>query len=380
MKFRYLLFVLGVAACSGNPEQEEAYDLSNSESISANVPGMTVWVSNSAVPDWRYDQRVWIIEGRTSKNIASAFSFSADDEFGEAIVTSARKFEVVLDNPSIVHLLQGNALHVEIHTTTGTQTQYFASLSLAPKFGEFSGSSKIYLIEAIDPVVVGGDALFRGRASLSSGVSGLDASAGDAAPEGFFKVGSKWAFDWTWPNMILAAEADEVSFTANSSYGTVEKDAVLSLATTLTLQTAAPEQPDFTCKAAVSDCLEALSNEDASACGTAREVKNCIGQVKLEPGPQRFAHDLISYLYTWYWDHAADVTAGGGQPLMLGLAGVHAASVEEITDPGDDPHGHDLTDFIVLSHPDPVFPGSDNRWYGAYDRQTGQLQSVYGFN
>jgi len=33
-----------------------------------------------------------------------------------------------------------------------------------------------------------------------------------------------------------------------------------------------------------------------------------------------------------------------------------------------------------LSHPDPVFPGSDNRWYGAYDRQTGQLQSVYGFN
>jgi hypothetical protein len=59
---------------------------------------------------------------------------------------------------------------------------------------------------------------------------------------------------------------------------------------------------------------------------------------------------------------------------------VHAGLVVEITDADEDPHGHDLSKFVVYSHPDVVFPGSDTVWYAAYDRTSGMLQSVYDFN
>ena len=49
----------------------------------------------------------------------------------------------------------------------------------------------------------------------------------------------------------------------------------------------------------------------------------------------------------------------------------HHREHHQHSDPEEDPHGHDLSKFIVFRHPDVVFPGSDIAWFGAYDRATG---------
>jgi hypothetical protein len=389
MSARHLLLALAlsssfVAACAADPEEESAgYDVSAAGSLSAKVPGMTIWVDPVVQPDWRYDQRVWLVHGRTSKNLASTFSYASDDEIGEALVTSARKFEVVLDSPSMVRLLDGMTLYVEIQTTTGAETRYFASIALSPRFTRFAGSSKIFLQSAIDPIVVGGDTLYRGRLSLGSGTTDITAE-GAGAPEAFVKNGSKYTFDWTWPNLIAAAGSTDavVHFGAQGSSGALTKDARIELAVTgLRLQTTVPPQPEFACDPHVRTCLEGLApgDEDASSCGQALQVKNCSWDMPRVTGPQRFAHDLRSYMLGWYWDHAADVAASEGAPLIVGLSSVHASSAELVTDPAEDPHGHDLAETIVYVHPDVVFPGSDRRWFAAYDRESGMLEQVYDF-
>ena len=74
---------------------------------------MTVWTAATAVTDFRYDQTVWVLQLRASKDLASVFSYAADDEMGEALQTSKRKFEVVLDGGVMGYMARGQRLSKE---------------------------------------------------------------------------------------------------------------------------------------------------------------------------------------------------------------------------------------------------------------------------
>jgi hypothetical protein len=147
----------------------------------------------------------------------------------------------------------------------------------------------------------------------------------------------------------------------------------------LTLSVDAPS-PDPFCDPAVQACVQAAPDAggDLSACGDAAAVKQCFWS--FPTSPSRFSADLTMWLGNWYGEHAADVESSGGAPLLVAEAAVRAADAEELTDPAADPHGHDFSKFVVFSHPDVVWPGSDRVWFGAYDRATGMLQSIYDFN
>jgi hypothetical protein len=385
--FAALLLPLFFCACAATDpaapgDGTETDDLAATSGLTAHVPGMTVWLDPVAVADWRYEQWVWVIKGRTSKNLESAFSYSSDDEFGETLVTSKRKFEFVADGPSMVRLLEGYPLFIQIGTTTGTQKTYFATVHVTPRFGHFTGSSKIFVHDQLAPVLSGGRAVFRGTTSTAKGVELLDVAGPVARPEGTVVAPPNYASDWTWPNLLLAAEppADKITFSATSSTGSFAKKAGIDIAVAdLGLATTAPSI-DAPCEPSVQACVEAQPGPgaDLAACGTAAAVKACVWS--FPPSPSRFSDDLTLWLGSWYSEHGADVASSGGNPLLTAQAAVHAAGAEEVTDPEADPHAHDLSKFVVYRHADVVWPGSDIAWFGAYDRATGQLQSIYDFN
>ncbi|MEZ4316233.1 MAG: hypothetical protein R3F61_01965 [Myxococcota bacterium] len=98
------------------------------------------------------------------------------------------------------------------------------------------------------------------------------------------------------------------------------------------------------------------------------------------PLEERFVSDLEPTLTYWYGQYGADVVASGGNTLEQAIAALDPALVVELTDPEDDPYGHDFERFIVLTHPDVAFPGSDLVWFGIYDRVSGSLVGTNWFN
>ena len=104
--------------------------------------------------------------------------------------------------------------------------------------------------------------------------------------------------------------------------------------------------------------------------------------VAAAPAPsldEAFAADLTAHLAEWYAAHGADVAAAGGQDLESARAAVSADLVEQVTESSEDPCGYDLDAVDLLAHPDVVFPGGDTVWFGAYDKETGELIEIVSF-
>jgi hypothetical protein len=93
-----------------------------------------------------------------------------------------------------------------------------------------------------------------------------------------------------------------------------------------------------------------------------------------------FVRDLKEYLVRWYAAHGADVIGAGGNTLARAQAAVRESLVTEVTNPEDDPDGHDLQKARVFRHPDVAYPGSDIVWFGAYDKTSGTKLAIYEFN
>jgi len=107
---------LGVGCGNDAPadEQESSDTVSSTAQLTAKATGITVWVDPVAHPIVRFGQPAWVIKGRASKNLESVFSFSSDDEFGEALVVSPRKFEMYVDAPQLEQLLKGYLILLDI--------------------------------------------------------------------------------------------------------------------------------------------------------------------------------------------------------------------------------------------------------------------------
>lgn len=112
-----------------------------------------------------------------------------------------------------------------------------------------------------------------------------------------------------------------------------------------------------------------------------RALKRAATAVQAEvPIEERFVVDLEGTLAVWYGQYGADAAAMGGNTLAQAIDALDPSLVVELTDPEDDPYGHDFDRFRVLTHPDVVFPGSDLVWYGIYDRISGDLSGTNWFN
>jgi len=357
--------------------------------LSAKASGITVWLDPVARATTRFDQPAWVLSGRTSKNLSSVFSFSSDDEFAEAIQVSPRKFDVYMDAGQAEHLMAGYRLIVDLDTTSGATRQYFASIRIAPRFDRFHGSSKLTLHKTVTPFVFGQQIRFRNLVGVASGYSDLGAqTASGGMPLLIAPQSGSFAMDWAGADLLAVAtdSENEMTVSAQKAGQTVNRfqgvDLVVKSLQLTTDLLPLETWPDPTCKASTSACLQALppSQLDRSSCGAAIDVRACVGVALPTPDAERFHNDLVGHLVGWYDDHGADVAASGGNSLGEAQALCSTSNIEEVTDPEGDPEAHDLEQFIVFSHPDVVWPGSDIVWFGAYDRATGALSAVYDFN
>lgn len=96
--------------------------------------------------------------------------------------------------------------------------------------------------------------------------------------------------------------------------------------------------------------------------------------------PARFARDLRRHLVGYYEARSTDIERSGGRRLVRAKHATATWRVQQVVTDEEDPHGHDLARFVVYRHPDPMFPGSDVVWFGAYLRETGELADIYSFN
>ncbi len=88
--------------------------------VRATGGGLTVTFKPVLVARVENNQKVWVMEGTASRDLSEAFSFVPDDGFGEARLTGARTFEVVLvDGSELNTILSGLKLLVKL-TPTGS--------------------------------------------------------------------------------------------------------------------------------------------------------------------------------------------------------------------------------------------------------------------
>jgi hypothetical protein len=379
----WMLPIVLVACAEPGPDTDEVevIDGKADTELRVRVDGLTVWIDPAVT---RADgDRPWRLDGRASKNLASVHSFVPDDGFGRATVKSARTFELALDDHELNTILSGMPLFVEIEPTSGASAT--ASVWLAPKLGEFSGTSKLRIDSTVTPRWVAGDVIYRGGARVEPGWS--MAVAGDDAPQVFAEpVANRFRIDIHYRQLAPAATAP-FTFEAHNHDGSQSgaKQARVVMATRrIGLTRLDPEAVwQQRCEAKVRTCLQALpaSTADAGTCGTYRQVHVCGGlELGEQPAGDRIASDLRAFLVGYYADHGADITGSGGNTLAQAQAAVDPTKFTLVTDPGEDPFAHDLGAFWVFRHPDITFPGSDIAWFAAYEKSTGALVEIYDFN
>jgi hypothetical protein len=378
------------AAYVGTGEAIDVDDAKADEAgeIRVRADGLTVWIRPAIETREAEGQIRFVLRGRASRNLESAFSFVPDDPFGTATLVGRRAFEVELLPHEASTLFFGLPLLVSLHAPGAPHDGYVVQIRGRVRLTQFAGSRSIRIDSSIKPILVGGPTIvYRARATTSSGYESLSVQISDGTGVDVVREHERaFRFDLTYDRLASAIHGalTPTTFTAYGSAGTVRKTARFSAAISRVAVTYLDPYevwPAAECDAEVLECLRSLgADTDTEVCGDAFAVTRCSWRLDAERArAERFATDLRAHLASWYAIHGADVIAADGNDLASAQAAVSSALVTEITRAEDDPLGHDLTTVRVLSHPDVAFPGSDRVWIGAYDRGTDALVDLSDF-
>jgi len=272
---------------------EAALDLkadgSSGNELRVRAGEMSVWLRTATeVGVGDFGTRV-VIFGRASRDLDNAFSWVPDDAFGEAQLTSARKFKVVLDEGHEVNsILSGQPIFVTLHAKTGTLRDYVVRIALEPRLYGFTGSRQIWLRDAVLPVYVR-DGLsnlrYRGHATVNDDTAALEVEADDA-PTVIAEEPGDFAFDWTYEGLAqaLTPSHDTFSFIATSETLDAEKRAKLAPFVVKVAMTADDPYNDLiplrTCDETVRQCIvDAGDLADLGHCAVYREVQICMASL-----------------------------------------------------------------------------------------------------
>jgi hypothetical protein len=297
--------------------------------------GMTLWVDANATVERRNGQLAVVIHGRTSKNIAEVFSWVPDDAFGEALQTSARKFDVVLFGDHEVNtLLSGLPINVDINTSVGTIRNYHARITVAPRFARFGGDNGLWIDSGVRPVFMRNaepTLAYRSRVHADEVVEALTVTTTDHSDPAVTRVDdTTWSFGWTYPQLAPVLDpTDVIEFTAELPDDTIEKHAGIDLRVVdVQLTTLDPYDtgPTPSCDPAVYACIAAThpQQSDLGHCGDYRPVQRCVYADACEvQGPQPLALSPIdaTSLVAARDAYVAGCDAGGnGQWCSMGDA------------------------------------------------------------
>lgn len=387
-RFKWMMFALVclLAACGDSDPSTDIQTVDTDVEVDgkadgvgtwhARTDGMTMWLSTVLEPTSATDEPRWVVQGRVSKTLTGVRAYTASGHHFDARMVSPRKFTVTLDRDETLDVVSGERVYFDFFAKRGRDPMLHGMARFATRVTDWAGNSGVFVFRAVNPVIVGADLKFRGRASTKSGfeLDFVDAE-GSADPALFDDGPKKYHFDWTPAGLLAAAspQASPVRFVGQDAASTpIEKTASLQFRLIqMGLGTKAPFEawPPPRCGAEVRACLDTLDGADTEDCGWANEVESCGGLVTLPLGADaaRFAADLRVEVADWYEIHATDVQMSNGPSLDDVLAAIDVGQVYEVSGDEVDRLGYHPDHFAVFAHPDPVFSGSGRVWYGVYD-------------
>lgn len=247
----------------------------------------SVWMRSAL--ELRGQQPTLVLRGRTSRNLDGGHAFVMDDIYGDFAAPSPRTFEVTWPLSYARMLLDGVDLFVGfdfVHSSSRPDS-LTTHVVVRPRLGSFAGSSQIYVVAALTPVIVAGRTVYRLRGSTQADMFSADAHAGELAL-GAARVVDARHFELDLePEVALARIADRqpITFRVQLESGFVEKTAVLGIAIGelgITTGDAYEEWPHH-CTDELRGCLESqpAGTLDLASCGDAFELLACRGQVGL---------------------------------------------------------------------------------------------------
>lgn len=288
-----------IAFAEAGPSDEKA---DAATELRVRVDGITTWFRPTLTTYMGEGWQVFGLDGRTSRNLSSVFSFVPEDPFGEASAVSARKLHVDLADADVSQLLAGLGLRLQI--VAGTKTVH-ARLQVGAELGTFAGSSKLWIQRALAPVWVGGQVVYRTEVKAPASLDTLAVRVGERAVAGVLAQGAgafagspasgsetdpsrafarEFRVDFAFDDVAAAAlPGGVITFQGRTASGaTLTKTASLSVrVASAELTTDKPWEvwPTDSCAPEVAACVRATPGcglGDTATCGGARSVSLCV--------------------------------------------------------------------------------------------------------
>ncbi len=294
--FACLLAVLGAACAAAgdadvaetevSPELESKADAAGELSVRAG--DTTLWVSKTIQFREGPNGKEFVLRGRTSRTLTDGYAFIFDDVYGAFEQKSPRVFETMWSLGEVRSLVDGVDQFIRMtfaHSSTRPDS-LTARAVVRPRLGEFTGSSKIYLVAELTPVVVAGEVVYRiyGRTYGANREIRLvvdNADVGVVTRDG----DERFSIDLTPRLALQLIESNtDLQVIADFATGGVDKHGKLGLGLKKLGMTAGDVEvawPPAACAAATKSCLTALPKTalDLGSCGEAIKVNACANQV-----------------------------------------------------------------------------------------------------
>lgn len=228
-----------------------------------------------------------VLRGRTSRNLVDGRAFVFDDIYGDFAIASARTFEVTWPVSTARGLLDGVDLFVgmDFAHSASRPDHLVSHVVVRPRLSGFTGSTQVYLVAALRPVLVDGSTVYRLTGSSPQHLFDVDAHAGDTRL-GVARLVDDRHFELDLPPGValdLIASGTPITVRAHVEAGFVEKSAVLGAGLHdlgFTDGDAYDTWP-HACEQDTLACLTALDagTRDLGECGDARTVLACTASV-----------------------------------------------------------------------------------------------------
>lgn len=284
---RSLLPLIFLAACASDAPTGEDVDVAiddegkadTATEVSVRAGDTTLWIRRSL--ERRGDD--FVLRGRTSRNLTDGRGFIFDDVYGDFAQKSARTFELTWPVSTVRSLADGVDQFIGLSFTPSSSRpdSLTARVVVRPRITTFAGSSKIYLVSELKPVVVAGLVSYRITGRTYGANTGVRAMFDGVELPATRSGNQSFSIDLT-PDQTFAAK--ELQVIADFPTGGVDKRVTFGLGVKklgMTSGDAYEVWPRPTCTTALKNCLLALPDGtlDLGSCGVAFEVLQCHGQV-----------------------------------------------------------------------------------------------------
>ncbi|HUS28045.1 MAG TPA: hypothetical protein VMZ53_06035 [Kofleriaceae bacterium] len=279
-----------VAACAegGDSIVDEAEVSADSKvdaasELTVRAGDTTLWVNKTVAR--RGD--LYVLRGRTSRNLTDGRGFIFDDVYGDFAAKTARTFELTWPVSTARGLVDGVEQFIGmtfVHSSSRPDS-LTARVVVRPRLAAFTGSTKIYLVSELTPVVYGGTVVYRVQGHTYGANTGVRAVVDGVELSDVRRIDNeKFVVDLQPEQAFALTAGGDLQIVADFATGGVEKRATLGLGIKKLGMTSGDVEavwPPMQCTSSVRSCLTGLADGslDLGGCGVATEVNACAGQV-----------------------------------------------------------------------------------------------------